>query len=134
MDLKRLQERYVAFSKKVAPWVFLGIIAVFVYGIATTPSRPLTCDDYIIPARVISSSFVEKHLKYPASSHIPGSFEADFKTYCKDKSFRFDGWVDAANGFGAAQRMYYVQQLEFLGGDNADINSWEETSFSFLEE
>lgn len=134
MQSKVLLERYVAFTKKIAPLAFLGVLALFIYGIVTTPTRPLTCKDYIIPARVISSSFVERHLKYPASSHVPGALEADFKTYCNDKLFRFDGWVDAANVFGAKQRMYYVQQLEYLGGDNADINSWKEASFNFLEE
>lgn len=129
-----LVDRYVAFSKKAVPWLFLGIIALFVYGIATTPSRPLTCEDYITNARVIAEQFVVRHLQYPASSHVPGVLEADFKTRCKDKVFSFDGWVDAANGFGAKQRMSYVQQVEFTGGDWSDINNWKETSFSFIGE
>lgn len=126
-------ERYVAFSKKIVPWFFLGIFGVFIYGIATTPSRELTCEDYISNARVISEQFVERHLNYPSSSHVPGVFEADFKTYCKDKLFRFDGWVDAANAFGTKQRMHYVQQVEFNGGDWTDIANWTETNFHFLE-
>lgn len=126
-------ERYAAFARKIMPWFFLGIFGIFVYGIATTPSRPLTCEDYITNARVMSEQLVERHLNFPGSSHIPGVFEADFKTYCKDKTFRFDGWVDAANAFGAKQRMYYVQEMEFLGGDWTDIANWKETVFSFLE-
>lgn len=134
MDPSNLQGRYVEFSKKIIPWFCLAVLAMFVYGIATTPSRPLTCEDYITNARVISERFVEGHLEYPASSHIPGIFEADFKSYCRDKSFRFDGWVDAANGFGAKKRVSFVQQLEFIGGDWSDISTWKETSFSFLGE
>lgn len=99
---------------------------------STKNSTPKTCNDYKTEAIVISNKFVESHLKYPGSSHILNQFESSIGFVCTDKQFTINGWVDAANGFNAKERMNYIIQIEWLGGDWADIQNWKENSFSFI--
>lgn len=138
MNQKKKEWKDLTTAEKVGGSVALGIIVliflILYNSISSVPAKPKSCSDYYTNARIMAGHFVESHLMYPASSEIPDTLRADFKFSCTDKHFKFGGWVDAANGFGAKRRVNYVQEVEFLGGDWADIQNWRELSFNFIGE
>lgn len=124
-------------GEKVSGFGCLGIIIAFVIivfgGNTDTNTKVLGCEQYSTNAIVMARNFMEDHLEYSGSSHIPSSFESMGAISCKDKLFTFADWVEAANGFGAKRKVYYIVQLEFLGGEWTRKSSWKEISFQFTD-
>ena len=117
---------------------FIFIIVAFVlfgaFGSSkNNDAKPKTCNDYSSNAVVMAPKFVEDHLQYVGSSVFPSYFESPGVVQCTDKRFTYGNWVDAANGFGAKQRLYYSITLEFLGGEWTRKSSWKEVSFIFFD-
>lgn len=116
-------------------FIFLSILGVF--GTSSSKQAEVVvkgCEQYETRAKVVSKRFLEDHLEYAGSSHIPGYSESSGVFACEDTVFTFKDWVDAANAFGSKRRVNYIMQVEFLGGEWANMKNWKETSFSFLEE
>lgn len=102
-------------------------------------SRPSAAEDALptrkLPTKtealVAGRSFVEQYLKYAPSAHFPGGFEETGEVTITGNTYVIHDWVDAANGFGAKQRMYYYLTLKYTDGDWRDSSSWEELEFHF---
>lgn len=115
--------------------VILSLLGVFGSGQKKQPEvAAKECEQYETRAKVISKHFLEGHLEYLGSSHIPGYMESSGGFSCDGKVFNFRDWVDAANAFGAKKRVDYMMTVEFLGGEWSDIKNWKETSFVYLDQ
>ncbi len=110
---------------------FLVLITSGSRGGSSKPKPVLGCEQYNSNAIVMSHHFVESHLKYPGSSHVPSYWESPGAISCNGTTFTISNWVDAANGFNAKQRRQYLMSIRYKGGDWADISNWDELSFVF---
>jgi len=108
------------------------LVAFIIFGSkGASDTKVLGCEQYNTNAIVMARNFMEDHLEYAGSSHIPSAFESLGAISCKDKLFTFVDWVEASNAFGAKRKVYYTIQLEFLGGEWTRKSSWKEVSFNF---
>lgn len=137
MEKKKTEWKDLTTKEKVSGIGCLGIIviaAIIVFGGASAGKDPEAgCEQYNTNAVVMGRNFMEDHLEYAGSSHIPSGFESSGAISCKDKLFTLVDWVQASNAFGAKKKVYYKIQLEFLGGEWTRKSSWREVSFTFTE-
>jgi len=139
MEDQKKKKEWKDFStaEKVRGFGCLGIIIVAAFIIfgskGASDNKALGCEQYNTNAIVMSKNFMEDHLEYSGSSHVPSAFESLGTISCKDKLFTYVDWVEAANAFGAKKKVYYSIQLEFLGGEWTRKSSWKEISFQFTD-
>lgn len=136
MDKKKWKD--LSSSEKASSYgclVIIIVVGLIIFSSFGSKKEPVKtgCEQYNTNATVMARKFMEDHLQYAGSSHIPSSFESLGAISCKDKIFTFTDWVDAANGFGAKRKVYYNIQLEFLGGEWTRKSSWKEVSFNFID-
>mgnify|MGYP000877900326 CR=1 FL=1 len=135
MDKETAKKKVKSFLLGLSAIIVLIIIVPRLFS-AKEQSVPVSergCEQYNTNAVVMGREFLEDHLQYAASSHIPSGFESAGVVTCNGSVFTLTDWVQAANAFGAKQKVYYTIQLEFLGGTWTRKSSWKELSFTFKE-
>lgn len=135
METKKKEWKDFTTQEKVSGFGCLGVIIVIAFVIFGGGGNKVEagCEQYNTNAIVMGRNFMEDHLEYAGSSHIPSGFESSGVITCSDKLFTLIDWVEASNAFGAKKKVYYKIQLEFLGGEWTRKSSWREVSFSFTD-
>lgn len=73
-------------------------------------------------AYIISQDCVKNKLKSPSTADFPFS---DYKSEVDSNNYIIQSYVDSQNGFGATIRSDWQVKLKYIGGDQADPNSWQ---------
>ena len=79
-------------------------------------------EDHKNAAYVISKGYVKQALKSPSTADFPF---LDFSaTVTNGNEYEISSYVDSQNSFGATLRSNWTTRLKYLGGTEADPNSW----------
>lgn len=75
-------------------------------------------------AAIICSNYVEQSLKSPKSADFPfGRAEGGMQRFA-DQRYKVRSYVDAKNAFGAEIRTWYLCDIQYQSGTDADMRSW----------
>lgn len=87
--------------------------------------------DRSIMAAIICSNLVEKSLKSPKSADFPfGKAEGGTQRFA-DQRYKIRSYVDAQNSFGAEIRTWYLCDIKYLAGTDADMRNWSVKQLTF---
>ncbi|WP_321393481.1 hypothetical protein [uncultured Desulfuromusa sp.] len=100
--------------------VFLVIGIIFAIGL-TFCSDEDPDKDRSIMAGIQCQHVVKEYLKSPATADFP--FGPPVQRLNKS-DYRLDSYVDAQNGFGATTRTTFRCDIQYKGGDPANLASW----------
>ncbi|WP_443700640.1 hypothetical protein [Pseudomonas sp.] len=82
-------------------------------------------------AAIICSNYVEQSLKSPKSADFPfGRAEGGMQRFA-DQRYKVRSYVDAKNAFGAEIRTWYLCDIQYQSGTDADMRSWSVKQLTF---
>ena len=81
-------------------------------------------DDRHNMAYIQAKDFVKNNLKSPSSASF-WHYDFSWSKSATSDTYYIKSYVDADNSYGANIKSKWTCKLKYLGGDEADINSWE---------
>lgn len=82
-------------------------------------------------AAIICSNYVENSLKSPKSADFPFDKAAGGSKYLGEQKYLVRSYVDAQNAFGAQIRTWYICNIQYQSGQDADQRNWNLLSLKF---
>ncbi|MBL4981707.1 hypothetical protein [Pseudomonas fluorescens] len=84
-------------------------------------------------AAIICTNYVEQSLKSPKSADFPfGQAEGGIQRM-GDQRYKIRSYVDAKNAFGAEIRTWYLCDIQYRSGEDAEMRNWTIKQLKFEE-